>query len=169
MPAAGSDVRVGDVMTPAPLCVNPKDDLMEVEALLIERRIGGAPVVQDGLLVGMLSRGDVGRVLILLDSLDGQVNDQLDWSMQADGFQHVDPPEFQGFRSLVDKLTVKDAMQDHVVTCLPDDRVGQVAVTMIQKRLHRLVVVENDRPVGMISALDMLKLLADGKPAVAGR
>ncbi len=149
-----------DVMTRPVVSVAPDQSLVEVETLLIEHRISGVPVVEEGELVGVLSRSDLARVQVLMDSLDGQVTDQLEWTEQADGFQHGAPSEFRGFRQLLAGLKVKDAMHDEVITCKPATPVGEVAATMLRQHIHRVIVVEENRPVGIVSSLDLVRLLA---------
>lgn len=156
------EIPAGQIMTRALVCATPEQDLLEIEAALIEHRIGGVPVVANGKLVGVLSRSDLARVQVLMDSLDGQVTDQFEWTEQADGFQHAQPPEFRGFRQMLAGLKVKDAMRDEVVTCRPTTPLGDVAKLMVGRHVHRVIVVEgDDRPVGILSSLDLVRLLAD--------
>ena len=153
-------LTAGDIMTRALLCARPDQALMEAESMLIERRIGGAPVVEAGRLVGVISRSDIARVEVLMLSLDGQVSDQLQWKVQADGFEHSQGPEFAGFRERLGKLKVRDAMHREVITCHPDTPVAEVAATMVRQHMHRLIVVVQERPVGIVSSLDIVKLVA---------
>ena len=152
-------LQAGQIMIKALICVGPQQCLRELELLLIEHRIGGVPVVDEGRLVGVVSRSDIARVQVLMNSLDGQVTDELRWDDQADGFQHNERAEFQGFRQILDRLKVKDAMHDQVVTCTPATLVAEVAESMVRQHTHRVIVVEGDRPVGIISSLDLVSLL----------
>ncbi len=52
-------VLAGDVMTKALFTAHPDQPLAELELQLIEHRIGGAPVVDQGQLVGVISRSDI--------------------------------------------------------------------------------------------------------------
>jgi len=155
-------LTAADIMTRSPLSVRPEQPLMEAEQMLIASRIGGAPVVEGGRLVGILSRSDIARVEVVMMSLDGQVSDQLHWNVQADGFEHSWRPDFGGFRERVAKLKVKDAMHREVITCRPETPVTEAADTMVRQRIHRLIVVEGERPVGIVSSLDIVKLV--GQP-----
>lgn len=155
-------IPAAQIMSRSLICATPDQDLNEAEALLIEHHIGGLPVVDDGKLVGILSRSDLARVQVLMDSLDGQVTDQYEWTEQADGFQHPQPSEFRGFRQMLEGLKVKDAMRDEVITCPPETTVGQMAAIMVRQHIHRIVIVESDHPVGIVSSLDLARLLADG-------
>jgi CBS domain-containing protein len=149
-----------DVMTQALVCARPEQPLAELELLLIEHRISGAPVVEQGRLVGVISRSDIARVEVLVESLDGLVSDQMRWDAQADGFQHPPKPAYHGFRRRLENLAVKDAMHDQVVTCRPDASVVEIAAEMVRHHIHRVIVVEGDRPVGIVSSLDIVKLVA---------
>jgi Zn-dependent protease/CBS domain-containing protein len=65
-----ADTPVAEVMTPAPLkTVSSSTDLAEALQLLVDGTLNQLPVVDDGLLVGMLSRADLLRFYQLRDSL----------------------------------------------------------------------------------------------------
>jgi CBS domain-containing protein/mannitol/fructose-specific phosphotransferase system IIA component (Ntr-type) len=55
---------VRDVMTRQVLCVSPEQPLAEVASLLANKDVDRVPVVRDGRLVGVLTRGDIVRKLI---------------------------------------------------------------------------------------------------------
>lgn len=53
--------------------------------------------------------------------------------------------------------TVRDLMHPGVITCRPDDSLGQVAVMLTQNHVHSLVVVDqNEQPIGIITDFDLL-------------
>jgi CBS domain-containing protein len=52
-------LTAADVMTPKPVTVRPTDDLIAVEAVLLDYGIRAVPVVDRGRLVGIVSRHDV--------------------------------------------------------------------------------------------------------------
>jgi CBS domain-containing protein len=57
------DPTIGEVMTPAPTVMHPDDDLADVAALMIDARIRSIPIVDDGELVGIVTRRDVLRAV----------------------------------------------------------------------------------------------------------
>jgi CBS domain-containing protein len=57
------DSTVGEVMTPAPAAMRPEDDLADVVALLLDARTRSVPIVEEGKLVGIVTRRDVLRVV----------------------------------------------------------------------------------------------------------
>lgn len=65
--------KVGEIMTAPAISVRPRTELAEVVALMESRRIKRVPVVEDGRLVGMLTRCDLMRALeSLLPRSDGR-------------------------------------------------------------------------------------------------
>jgi CBS domain-containing protein len=57
------DPTVGQIMTPAPTTMRPDDDLAEVVAIMLDARLRSVPIVDDGKLVGIVTRRDVLRVV----------------------------------------------------------------------------------------------------------
>lgn len=57
-----SDSKVNDVMSPAPACCSPDDDVEEVERIMTEKQVRRVPVVSaDGRVVGIISQADLAR------------------------------------------------------------------------------------------------------------
>ncbi len=154
-------IVAGDIMTRSLVTTRPDDDLKDAEDLLIEHRVSGLPVVEAGRLVGVLSRSDIARIEVLMKSLDGLVWDRLNWEIQADGFRHTPGPEFEGFRGRLGKLKVRDAMSDQLVTCAPQTPVRELASEMWRRHVHRIIVVEGTKPLGIVSSLDLARLVGE--------
>jgi len=55
---------VRDVMTRQVLCVSPDQPVADAASILVNKDLGRVPVVQEGRLVGLLTRGDIVRKLI---------------------------------------------------------------------------------------------------------
>jgi acetoin utilization protein AcuB len=53
------ELAVEEIMTPEPMVVAPGDHVADASARLRAERIGSAPVVDDGRLVGILTRSDL--------------------------------------------------------------------------------------------------------------
>lgn len=54
---------VVSVMTPSPMCMRPEDDLADLVALMLDTRTRSIPIVDNGELVGIVTRRDVLRVV----------------------------------------------------------------------------------------------------------
>ncbi len=158
-----SNVVAADVMKRGVLSVCPEQSLLAVERTLLENHVTGMPVMEQGKLIGIVSRSDIARVRVLTDDLDAQVSDvQRFVDTQADGFDHLAHSDFHGFTQRYERCTARDVMRSQVITCRPDTPVVEVANLLVRNHIHRLVVVEGERPVGIISALDLAKLIAQG-------
>ncbi len=65
-----SKIKIKDIMTKDPLTVSPDCTVEETAELLLEHKISGVPVVeQGGRVVGMITRDDLFKVLIALSGL----------------------------------------------------------------------------------------------------
>ncbi len=63
-PGGGRHRTVRDVMTRQVMCVSPDQPLAEAASLMSHKDVDRVPVVQDGRLVGFLTRGDIVRKLV---------------------------------------------------------------------------------------------------------
>lgn len=73
------DHRVKDLMTRSVQCVSPKENIEDCMALMTKKKIRHLPVVEDGILTGIISIGDVVNALITaqrenLDYLNTYIN-----------------------------------------------------------------------------------------------
>ncbi len=127
-----------DVMTRELITVTPATPITEFARICAEDRISGAPVVRvDGVLVGIVSKTDlVARML----------EDNPRYGAERD-FPAWDP----------DVRAVEDIMQAEVLTCDPDTPLHEIAVKMAEQRYHRVVVIEDDKPVGIVTSIDLLR------------
>lgn len=156
-------IKARDIMTPDPVCADPEDTLPEAEEKLVEHRVSGMPVVDaQGRLVGVISRADFLRVPALLDALDGFVADSEKWEgmYRPEIEEGPDGTGFHGFRNSMSRLKVKDVMPRAVVTCTPEDSVRRVAQLMVGHHVHRVIVVHGEKVVGIISSLDVARVVA---------
>jgi CBS domain-containing protein len=69
----GPEPTVAAVMTPAPETMRPEDDLADVAALMLDRRIRSVPIVDGGRLVGIVSRRDVLRCIARRERTSAEV------------------------------------------------------------------------------------------------
>jgi len=128
-------MRAADIMQKDILAVSPELSLANFEEFLSTEDISGAPVQDDrGHIVGVVSKTDLVRVFSGRDEAEGRE--------PANG-----------------NMTVEDIMTRDVVTVAPDDDVKVVARHMLDGRLHRVLVAENNEVLGIITSFDLLGLL----------
>ncbi|OYV82596.1 MAG: tRNA (guanosine(46)-N7)-methyltransferase TrmB [Planctomycetia bacterium 21-64-5] len=155
-----SSLVARDIMRSNLVTAAPGQSLADLRHLLIGSHVSGAPVVDRGKLVGIVSRSDLVRVEELVEALDAEVSEEVWLENQTDGFKHPAPQEFGGFHRRLSELKVKDAMREQVMTCSPDTPVAEVAAEMVRHHVHRIVVIEGDHPLGIVSTLDIAALVA---------
>jgi acetoin utilization protein AcuB len=59
-------VKVETIMTPDPATISPDAPLEEAARLILDMKVGGLPVVEQGKLVGIITETDLMRTLIEL-------------------------------------------------------------------------------------------------------
>ena len=63
-----------------------------------------------------------------------------------------------------DHLFVRDVMNAHVISVISDTLIHDVATLMIEKKIHRVLVIDDKRLVGVISSIDIVR--ACGNPNI---
>jgi predicted transcriptional regulator len=123
-------IKVSDYMAASLITFNPETEMRLAISQLVEKRISGAPVVDDhGNLVGVLSEQDCMKVAL------------------SAGY-HAD---FGG--------RVKDYMSPNVTTIDADTSILELAQRFIDSPFRRYPVLRNNRLVGQVSRRDVLRAL----------
>lgn len=144
-----------DVMKTTVVSVHPDTPLTELEDTLIARRISGAPVLEHGHLVGLVSRSDIVRYFTLQRSMTSLLHPPKG--------EEAEPPLEESRQNAEKHLTVKDIMARETVVVTPETPITEVARLMVSRHVHRVLVTEADAVVGLISALDLAQIVAEGK------
>lgn len=125
---------------------------------LTDKAISGAPVVDDaGRLIGVVSFADIvrqaGSGLVDLARRDDNF-----YSAMMD--ETLSPEDQRSFHDLVDQsVLVNDIMTPMVFEVSPETPLIQVAEAMVKGRIHRVMVTRDRSLKGVISALDLLKVM----------
>lgn len=154
-----------DIMQKRVLSVPPDMPIPELVDFLISHRVSGVPVMEKGKLVGIVSRSDLVRAVSLERSLAGIVAQ----AFEHDEFAPGDVPPPVGLRSsavqALQNRTVRTIMVTEPISVAPDTPVGDVARLLVSKHMHRVLVTEGTKLLGLISSLDVVRLVAEGKSA----
>jgi CBS domain-containing protein len=127
--------RAADLMQTGVLSVSPELALEDFEELLTSEEVSGAPVLDaNGKLLGIASKTDIVRGLA---------------EQMSAALRELGSPG----------LTVGEVMTPDVVTVGPDADVETVARAMVDGGLHRVLVVTDGEVLGIITSLDLLRLL----------
>jgi acetoin utilization protein AcuB len=76
--------RVSDVMTAPVLTISPSATVEEAAQILLQRQIGGLPVVEDGRLVGVITTTDVMRAFLDLMGASEQASVRIDFILEGE-------------------------------------------------------------------------------------
>jgi acetoin utilization protein AcuB len=118
----------------------PSDTLItDAQRIMQENDVRRLPVVDKGKLVGIITRTR------LRDAAPSVATSLSTWELQY----------------LLSKITVKDVMEQNVLTIAPDTAVEEAAAIMAEKRIGAMPVMQDGRLVGIITATDLFRLLID--------
>lgn len=150
-------------MHPNVICLAPDTTVREAEARLADRHVGGAPVVDaDGRILGIVSQTDLAR------HVSRRVSE-----VEAGRF-YTDEEDFQeigGQATDLGTTPVEKVMSRQVWSVGRNDGVGSAAKLMREHRIHRVLVTEQERLVGILTSLDLLRVVEEvaGEPSRKSR
>jgi CBS domain-containing protein len=184
-------LTVRDIMSTDVVLVDPELTLRDAVELLAKRHISGAPVVSGGAVVGVISANDVltfeadtpgvpteVREQPEQDALESAEPEEDEWAKEveapgtyfnelwadagadvAERFAELKGPEWD----LLEEHTVEEAMSRGVRSVRPGLSVPDAAAYMLKERIHRAVVLEGKELVGIVTATDIMRAVAEGR------
>lgn len=152
-------MKVKDVMNPDVVFCKPDDTVREAAKILKDNNISGAPVLDDGQLVGIVSEGDLLELLVVpekgdlwlpspFEVIEVPIRELLSWE------------ETKKMLSDVGSTKVEEIMTKDVHTISSEASVEEASELMVRRRINRLPVMENDQVVGIVTRGDIIKGLA---------
>lgn len=181
-------LRLRDIMTRRVVTFEPQMTLREAMEILTSRHLSGAPVVSGQKVVGVLSAGDLLAFAAAPQreeerpaepSLAEEWEEPEEWeddeeSESASFFTDMwddhtedanDVISSQGETStdVLSNHLVEEAMTKKIRWLSPDADVRSAAEMMRQYGVHRVLVVSRGQLVGLVSAMDIAKAVADRK------
>jgi CBS domain-containing protein len=136
-------------MTRDVLSVTPETSVRAAALLMIEKRISGLPVVEDGVVVGVISEAD----FVAKDS-------SRTWFSRALLGQE------EGMFTGVEK--VGEMMSRNVVTVPVSATVQDAARLMTRHNVNRLPVIEHGVMVGIVTRSDLIRAYVHSDEEIAG-
>jgi len=161
-----SELRARDIMTTTIVSVAENATVRELVALLQDHQISGVPVVNArGKITGVVSVSDIAAASGEVAAIAPEVASP---EFYVHGWEDkLHPDELRQLRVEDEGLLVRDIMTPSVYTVTADAPVTEVARTMVNGHVHRLLVGDGDKLVGIVSTLDLLRSIA-GEGCVAG-
>lgn len=146
-----ADVSVKDVMTHLVVTLYPTDTVHEAATKFARNHISGAPVVEEGKVVGVVSESDLIHSLMPPDRADrgSSILDVL--SVLGRARPH----------GALHGKTVDEVMSPLVIQVSPETSIWKAASIMERRGVKRLPVVDEEGYlIGIVSRADLVKALA---------
>lgn len=135
-------IRVADWMSENVLAVETYDSIAIARQVMAKHRINQLPVLENDLLVGMVT--------------DRDIRDAYPTSMMIDQTKAID--------SFADKVTVEEVMTHDLLIVRPETPLATAVGLLRKHRIGSLPVVKNKSLVGIITRSDILDFVLDGGP-----
>jgi CBS domain-containing protein len=184
-------MSVEDFMTRDVITVDPESSLREVASLLSTEHIGGVPVVAGEEVLGVITATDI--LAFNADSPGspagrrhqnegfGESPEDLAREVEegdeavaayftgywedagsdaVERFEEIETPEW----NTLDEHVASEIMTVALFTVAPDLSIREAARRMLEADVHRALVVEDGRLLGILSSLDILHAVAENGP-----
>jgi len=154
-------MTVKEVMTSPVLSVLEDWSLEELTDYLVANNVTGVPVESaSGEVVGVVSMTDIVR-FANVPIKERETDDAHDYFLATLAGRYA----FEDLQALriesSHRITVKDLMTNMIFAVDENASVQQAADIMIKGNIHRLLVTKDRQIVGIVAALDLLKVVRD--------
>ncbi|OFW61593.1 MAG: hypothetical protein A2W01_07920 [Candidatus Solincola sediminis] len=126
-------------MTRQPVVLAPEDNLRKARRLMEERGLRRFPVLDNGVLVGIVTDRDIRAA---------------DISCAV-----VQEKRYEDY--ILDHVLVGGIMTPNPITVHPDTPLTEAAGIILENKIGGLPVLENERLVGMITETDLIRTLTE--------
>jgi CBS domain-containing protein len=156
----------------------------DLARLLADHEISGAPVVDvDGEVLGVVSMTDVIRLAasetgvrvaprpVITGEFSLEAPEEGPWESEqdvVDFFQNAQAPpamprpgEDWASESDLEHYDVREIMTPANFHIHPDSELRELAAFLLRGRIHRALVMEDDRLVGIVTTVDLLRTMAE--------
>jgi len=134
-------MRTEKAMTRDVVCISPEDSIADAYEIMTEWEIRHLPVLEGGILVGILSDRDA-----LIYASKGTGN-QLRF----------------------EDVTVADAMTPNPIKCRRNTEISTLCELMLRHKIDSMPIVEDHELVGLVTSSDLIQLLFELQEAGARR
>jgi CBS domain-containing protein len=131
------EYRVADYMVRAVVTVSPETTVRELERRFVQHDFNGFPVVDAGVLVGVVTKFDILKAFVFTPQSVVPRYDELS------------------------ERTAAEIMTREIMTFSPEAPLTRVLQTLIDLRVKSFPVVDNGKLVGIIAREDVVRALRD--------
>ena len=145
--------RVFELMNPDVVTLRLDHTLVEAQEILASKSVSGAPVVDAaGRVLGVVSQNDLVRKAAHPDTV----------AQAGQFFSSVeDYADLGATPAVASSQHVSDVFTPRVYSVNRDTGVAVAANIMRERRIHRLLVIDKGVLVGIISSLDLLRVVEE--------
>lgn len=190
-PWEGIVLKIRDVMTTDVLTLSPATTVREAAELLVAHHVGGAPVVAGQRVVGVLSLTDIADFEANVPAVPSERTDEVEWGDLTEtprDYESEAEPAGTFFTELwtdvgaeVDarfdaaRMSERDVLGEHTVdevmsrtvhSMSPDAQVDAAAYQMQELGIHRVLVMDKGKLLGIVTTMDVAKAVAEHKLTV---
>lgn len=145
-------MKVREIMSSPVVTANEDDSLEQCARKMLELKIDELPVVNDG--------GELTGFLSVTDFVAKKTTVSFSRTEILELFgQWFDKGEIERIYKDAGRITAKEVMSSPVISIGPDESVKEVFEKLAGAGIHSVVVVEDEKPVGLVSVSDFLKLI----------
>lgn len=130
---------VAEIMTTDVVIVEPQNSIATAIRLMRQGQLRRLPVVEDGVLVGIVTSGDLRRITGLASVLKDPSQDNFLW-------HHI---------------PVANVMSRDPISLSPDTPISAAARLLVEHKIGGLPIVADGRLVGIITTSDLLETLME--------
>jgi CBS domain-containing protein len=178
-------LRLRDIMTTDVTTVSPQTTLREAAELLAARHLGGAPVVEGPRVVGVVSASDILAFEASTPGVPAAGEEPQEWDEWGElpGWETGDEPPARYFTELwadagadvaermvetaavewdvLAEHTVAEVMTRRVLALPPTADVAAAAERMHAANVHRVLVMDGGKLLGIVTSMDLARAVAD--------
>lgn len=148
-------MKVKDIMTKDVMTVSSDYGIDQVANLLIENRIHGLPVVDDGKLVGIITETD----FFVKDSFNFHLPSYIDFIRKTKFSGKMSSTEKKQIAELINS-TARDIMTEQCVTVQVEDEIEKLLGVFKNTRFSTVPVVdENGELRGIVTRSDVIRTI----------
>lgn len=130
---------VAEIMTTDVVTIEPQNSVAMAIRLMRQGQLRRLPVVEDGILVGIVTSGDLRRITGLASILKDPSQDNFFW-------RHI---------------PIANVMSRNPISLSPDTSISAAARLMVAHKIGGLPVVDQGHVVGILTVTDLLQTLIE--------
>ena len=145
------EITVDQVMARDPVHVTPVTTVGKALDLMFDKHVSALPVVDDDRCVGIVTATDLVVLIRAISKVlksDYPHYDDCLWAVELVQKQAGSDP-------------VRNIMSEVLVAATSDMPIKQAAELMIGENVHHLPVIDDEKLVGFVSSLDLIKTFVD--------